>query len=562
MLSTIHVKNFALIDEANVNLESGLNILTGETGAGKSILIDAVNAALGGKVSRDCIGKHGDYALIELVFVVEDPDRIELLRKEEVYPEEDGTLILSRRITDTRNVCRINDVTVTMSKLRSVTGHLIDIHGQHEHQSLLDHRKHLEILDEFAVYQVENIKRELSEAYRSYRKSRLALDQYAMDEDKRLREMDFLQFEIQEIEDAHLIDGEEEELAARFKKMSNAGRIVEKLSEVMESIGYDSRDGAGEQINRGLRALMPLASLDEAIEGFGAQLEDVDSILGGLCREINDYLSEMNFDGREMDEVERRLDQIRSLQTKYGSDYEKVMESLKEKKDRLTELSEFEVRKAAAEKEYAEAKELAEKLAGELSAIRKVEAYHLTEAIRTALVDLNFLEVQFSMDFHRTESLSANGFDEMEFLISTNPGEELKPLGQVASGGELSRIMLAIKAVLADVDQIETLIFDEIDTGISGRTAQKVSEKLCYIGRNHQVICITHLPQIAAMADSHYRIEKGVSGGRTVTRIDRLNKNQEIEELARLLGGAVITDTVMESAGEMKELASKKKSAL
>ena len=449
-----------------------------------------------------------------------------------------------------------------MSKLRAVTGYLIDIHGQHEHQSLLNRQKHLEILDEFAVYQVEAIKQELAEAYRRYRKSQLALNQYEMDEDKRLREMDFLQFEIQEIEDAHLKAGEEEELAAQFKKMSNAGRIVEKLSEVMESIGYDTRDGAGELIDRGLRALTPLTALDESLGEFYTQLEDVDSILSGLCREINDYLAEMNFDSREMAEVENRLDQIRSLQAKYGSDYEKVMESLEEKKERLTELSEFEERKAEAQKEYAQAKEQAEKLAGELSAIRKVEAYHLTESIRTALVDLNFLEVQFSMDFHRTDNLSANGFDEMEFLISTNPGEELRPLGQVASGGELSRIMLAIKAVLADVDQIETLIFDEIDTGISGRTAQKVSEKLCYIGRNHQVICITHLPQIAAMADSHYRIEKGVSGGRTVTRIDRLTKEQEIEELARLLGGAVITDTVLESAGEMKELATRKKAAL
>ena len=562
MLSTIHVKNFALIDEANVNLGSGLNILTGETGAGKSILIDAVNAALGAKVSRDIIGKHGDYALIELIFVVEEPDKIALLNEADVYPEEDGTLILSRRITESRNVCRINDETVTMSKLRAVTGYLIDIHGQHEHQSLLNRQKHLEILDEFAVYQVEAIKQELAEAYRRYRKSQLALNQYEMDEDKRLREMDFLQFEIQEIEDAHLKAGEEEELAAQFKKMSNAGRIVEKLSEVMESIGYDTRDGAGELIDRGLRALTPLTALDESLGEFYTQLEDVDSILSGLCREINDYLAEMNFDSREMAEVENRLDQIRSLQAKYGSDYEKVMESLEEKKERLTELSEFEERKAEAQKEYAQAKEQAEKLAGELSAIRKVEAYHLTESIRTALVDLNFLEVQFSMDFHRTDNLSANGFDEMEFLISTNPGEELRPLGQVASGGELSRIMLAIKAVLADVDQIETLIFDEIDTGISGRTAQKVSEKLCYIGRNHQVICITHLPQIAAMADSHYRIEKGVSGGRTVTRIDRLTKEQEIEELARLLGGAVITDTVLESAGEMKELATRKKAAL
>jgi len=559
MLSTIHVKNFALIDEANVELGAGLNILTGETGAGKSILIDAVNAALGGKMSRDIIGKHGDHSLIELIFVIDDPGKIELLNQTDIYPEEDGTLILSRRITENRNVCKINDETVTLSRLKSVTGLLIDIHGQHEHQSLLHRQKHLEILDEFAVYKVGQLKEELADSYRRYRKSQLALSQFEMDEDKRLREMDFLQFEIREIEEAHLKEGEEEELAARFKRMNNAGKIVEKLQEVLGSIGYEERDSAGEQIDRSLRAMTPITGFDETIEGFYAQLEDVDSILSGLCREINDYLGEMSFDSREMQEIENRLDTIRSIQAKYGADYTKVMESLEEKQARLTDLEEFEERKAAAVKQFAETKKETEELSARLSEIRKVEAYHLTEAIRTALVDLNFLEVQFSMEFGRSEQLSANGYDEMEFLISTNPGEELKPLGQVASGGELSRIMLAIKAVLADVDQIDTLIFDEIDTGISGRTAQKVSEKLNYIGRSHQVICITHLPQIAAMADNHYRIEKSVVNGRTVTHIDHLTTEQEINELARILGGAVITDTVLESAREMKELAGQKK---
>lgn len=559
MLSTIHVKNFALIDEANVELGAGLNILTGETGAGKSILIDAVNAALGGKMSRDIIGKHGDHSLIELIFVIDDPGKIELLNQTDIYPEEDGTLILSRRITENRNVCKINDETVTLSRLKSVTGLLIDIHGQHEHQSLLHRQKHLEILDEFAVYKVGQLKEELADSYRRYRKSQLALSQFEMDEDKRLREMDFLQFEIREIEEAHLKEGEEEELAARFKRMNNAGKIVEKLQEVLGSIGYEGRDSAGEQIDRSLRAMTPITGFDETIEGFYAQLEDVDSILSGLCREINDYLGEMSFDSREMQEIENRLDTIRSIKAKYGADYTQVMESLEEKQARLTDLEEFEERKAAAVKQFAEAKKETEELSARLSEIRKVEAYHLTEAIRTALVDLNFLEVQFSMEFGRSEQLSANGYDEMEFLISTNPGEELKPLGQVASGGELSRIMLAIKAVLADVDQIDTLIFDEIDTGISGRTAQKVSEKLNYIGRSHQVICITHLPQIAAMADNHYRIEKSVVNGRTVTHIDHLTTEQEINELARILGGAVITDTVLESAREMKELAGQKK---
>ena len=559
MLSTIHVKNFALIDEANVELGAGLNILTGETGAGKSILIDAVNAALGGKVSRDIIGKHGDHSLIELIFVIDDPGKVELLNQADIYPEEDGTLILSRRITENRNVCKINDETVTLSRLKSVTGLLIDIHGQHEHQSLLHRQKHLEILDEFAVYKVGQLKEELAESYRRYRKSQLALSQFEMDEDKRLREMDFLQFEIREIEDAHLKEGEEEELAAQFKRMNNAGKIVEKLQEVLGSIGYDGRDSAGEQIDRSLRTMSPITGFDETIEGFYAQLEDADSILSGLCREINDYLGEMSFDSREMQEIENRLDTIRSIQAKYGADYTKVMESLEEKRARLNDLEAFEERKAAAAKQFSEAKKETEELSAELSEIRKVEAYHLTEAIRTALVDLNFLEVQFSMEFGRTEQLSANGYDEMEFLISTNPGEELKPLGQVASGGELSRIMLAIKAVLADVDQIDTLIFDEIDTGISGRTAQKVSEKLNYIGRSHQVICITHLPQIAAMADNHYRIEKSVVNGRTVTHIDHLTAEQEISELARILGGAVITDTVLDSAREMKELAGQKK---
>ncbi len=557
MLLNLHVKNLALIDEADVNLGEGLNVLTGETGAGKSILIDAVNMALGAKTARGLLRENGEPAGVELLFQVSGEEKEEALRALGVAVEEDGSVLIARRMSQGRSVCRINDETVTVSKLRAVTALLIDIHGQHEHQSLLHKAKHLEILDAYARPKERDVKERLGESYRILRAAEKELASYEMGEEERIREMDFLSYEIGELSRAELRDGEIEELEQRHKQMVNGGRILEGLSRAMEYAGGEA--GAGDFLSRAVRELSEAAHYDEELSELLSQAEEAEGLVNDLGRALSDYAAGLEFDERELSGLESRLDFLHGLQVKYGATYGEMMRALESRKEKLEALRDFDERKRMAEEAFGTAREEAYRLAEELSGIRKAEALRLTKSIRKALADLNFLDVQFSAEFAELSHVTAEGIDEMEFLISTNPGEPVKPLSQVASGGELSRIMLAIKAVLADSDDIETLIFDEIDTGISGRTAQSVSEKLNDIGKNHQVICITHLPQIAAMADSHYKIEKTVKGGRTVTEVTKLTADEEIEELARLLGGAAITQAVRKNAGEMKGLAKKRK---
>ena len=557
MLLNLHVKNLALIDEADVNLGEGLNILTGETGAGKSILIDAVNMALGAKTARGLLRENGEPAGVELLFSVSGQEKEDALKELGVTVEEDGSVLIARRMSRGKSICRINDETVTVSKLRAVTALLIDIHGQHEHQSLLHKTKHLEILDAYAKVREQHIKGKLAESYRVFSSAQKELASFEMGEEERLREMDFLSYEIRELEQAELVDGEIEELELRHRQMVNGARIMESLAKAIEYAGGET--GAGDFLSRAVRELSEAAHYDEGLSELLAQAEEAEGLVGDLGRGLSDYASDLEFDDRELLALESRLDLLHGLQAKYGSTYEEMVQALDGRREKLMALQEFDERKQKAKESYERAREEAYRLAGELSQIRNEEAEKLTVSIREALVDLNFLEVQFSIEFTELSHISVNGTDEIEFLLSTNPGEPLKPLSQVASGGELSRIMLAIKAVLADSDDIETLIFDEIDTGISGRTAQRVSEKLNDIGKSHQVICITHLPQIAAMADCHYKIEKAVKNGRTVTEVTKLTADEEIEELARLLGGAAITQAVKKNAREMKELAKNRK---
>ncbi len=553
MLLNLHVKNAALIDEADVSLGEGLNILTGETGAGKSILIDAVSMALGAKTGRSLLRDDGEAASVELLFAVEGEEKRKALSALSVEPDEDGNVLIARKLSQGKSICKINDETVTVSKLKAVTGLLIDIHGQHEHQSLLHKAKHLEILDAYAKQEEAPVREKLSGAYRVYVSAKEELASYEIGGEDRVRELDFLNYEIGELENAGLRDGELEELEKRRRLLSNGRRIAECVGRACNLAGND--EGAGELLGRAVREISEVAGYDEELSSLLSQAEEAEGILGDLNRALYDYAQSLEFDEGELSRIEKRLDILHNLQVKYGETYEEMMEALSGKRERREKLLSFDERKEEALRAFKEAEEEVMTYAGSLSEIRRVEAFHLTESIRSALVDLNFLDVQFSMEFAKKEQVTGNGYDEMEFLISTNPGESLKPLGQVASGGELSRIMLAIKAVLADTDEIDTLIFDEIDAGISGRTAQKVSEKLNDIGKSHQVICITHLPQIAAMADCHYKIEKQVRAGRTITLVTRLNEQEEIGELCRLLGGVTITEAVEENAREMKELA-------
>lgn len=558
MLTNLHVKNFALIDEIDVAFEPGLNILTGETGAGKSIIIDSVNIALGGKVPAGIIRRGAEYAYIELIFTVEDKDKLMALKAMDIIPE-DNMLILTKKIMNGRSISKINDETVTASKIKQVTSLLIDIHGQHEHQSLLYKSKHLEILDAFAKPHIAQLKKEIQAHYQAYVECREKLSGFTMDEEKRLRELDFTRFEINDIETASLKSGEEEELEGIYRRISNSRKIGETLGAVMAEIGYEDDAAAGERMARAVRELQTISGLDCKLEEIHSALLDLESLLSDVNRSMADYMDNMSFDEETYKEVTGRLDLIRNLQAKYGGSYEKIMEYLDEKYRRLEELENYEENRRQTELDLKKQEESLDKLCAKLSGIRREEAKKLCISITDALKDLNFLDVRFSMQFSPLGHYSKNGYDEAEFLISTNPGEELAPLGKVASGGELSRIMLAMKTVLADTDDIPTLIFDEIDTGISGRTAQKVSEKLSIIGRKHQVLCITHLPQIAAMADHHFLIEKGIKGDKVTTSIQMLDSHDTVRELARLLGGAAITDTVLKSAEEMKELAEKTK---
>ncbi len=550
MLLELHVKNLALIEQADVELGDGLNILTGETGAGKSIIIGSVNLALGQKAPRDIIRSGAEYAWVELVFGVDEEKR-EKLKALDVTVEEDGILVITRKIMPARSVSKINDETVTVTKLRQVTSLLIDIHGQHEHQSLLHASRHLEILDLYARSRTEPVKEKVGKLYREYRSLEKALEEAGTDEEGRRREVDFLQFEVAEIEEAQVQPGEEEALTEEYRKYVNGQKILESLSLAYQAVETDG-------ISRALQRIGEVAGLDAEIGRIQDQLYDAESILDDVHHAISGYLENVTFDEEHLRQTEERLDRIHTIQSKYGSTVEKIQKVLEEKRARLEQLEHFDEYRNKLEEDYKKVSGQLERQCRQLSKIRKEAALALAQRIREGLLDLNFLDVEFTMEFGRLDHYTASGYDEAEFAISTNPGEPVRPLGQVASGGELSRIMLAIKTVLADSDEIPSLIFDEIDTGISGRTAQKVSEKLSIISRNHQVICITHLPQIAAMADCHYEIAKSVDKGKTVTRIHALDEEQMVEELARLLGGARITDAVRENAREMKKLAARK----
>lgn len=552
MLVSLHVKNLALMEEAEVTFGDGLNILSGETGAGKSIIIGSINLALGEKVPKEMLREHAEYALVELIFKVENEEQLQQLKEMDIYPE-DNEVIMSRRITASRSVGKINSETVPASCMKRVASLLIDIHGQHEHQSLLHKRKHLEILDEYAKDKLSGKKKNLKKCYQEYQALQQEYAQALQDGEGRERELSFLEFEIQEIEEAQLVPGEDEELEISYRKMANSRRIMEAIGSAYEMTGGDG--SATEQIGRALREMQSVTDYDPQLQVLSEQLEEVDNLLNDFNRELSDYMSDSEFEEDTFYETEKRLDLINHLKDKFGGSIEAVLQAKEDKEIRCQHLLDYEEYLQQLKQRMAQTEAELQKICSEVSALRQKSAKKLTKQVQKALVDLNFLDVNFTMEFADTGKYTANGRDEAEFLISTNPGEPLKPLSKVASGGEMSRIMLAIKTILAESDQIETLIFDEIDAGISGRTAQMVAEKMNVIGKNHQVICITHLPQIAAMADNHFLISKNVVNNATFSNIVLLEEKESITELARMLGGVKITDTVLESAKEMKELA-------
>lgn len=552
------MKNLALIDETEVTFGGGLNILTGETGAGKSIIIGSINLALGAKADKEMIRSGAEYALVELVFTVENPAQIKAIQDMELSLEE-GQLILQRKIMENRSQCKVCGETVTAKQLRQLAEILIDIHGQHEHQSLLKEAKQLEILDAYAGSSISEKKERLGDVHRQYRDKCRELSENETDEETRKRECSLAEFECREIEEAALVPGEDAEVERAYQRMSNARKIEEAALSAHALCGYEN-NGAGSVIARALKEIRSVSAYDETLKEYEKQLLDIDGLLNDYNRGMAEYLSGLEFDAGQFEQTETRLNLLNRLKSKYGNTVEEILAYRERALETLEKYQDYDAYRAALAQETAALKENALSLSGEISALRKENAQTLSEKMREVLSDLNFEQAVFDIAVDAEEErLSENGYDKVRFLISTNPGEPVKELSQVASGGELSRIMLALKTVLADKDDIETLIFDEIDTGISGRTAWKVSEKMGILGKGHQLICITHLPQIAAMADTHFVIEKQVEDNRSITRIRELKQEKSVEELARMLGGDVITENALKNAEEMKELAAKTK---
>jgi len=561
MLLELHVRNFALIEKADLEFKSGLTVLSGETGAGKSILIDSIAAALGAKAGKDVIRTGAESAYIELIFSVTGKEKLEKIRDLGLEPaDENGTFIVSRKILPARSIMRINDEAVTAATLRSMTGLLIDIHGQHEHQTLLNPSAHLKFIDLMSPPEILDLKRNTAEIYGKYSSVRKLLLENT-DESIRLRETEILQYETEEIEKADLKEGEEEKLHSEYTKMRNAARITDALSRAAQALDTDA-------VSTACRAVSEIADYAPELKALESQLSELDGLLSDAGRSTEACSENLEFSEEHFSELNARLDVIHRLQDKYGNDIGGILKLCAEKKERLEFLKHFGEKQAELKKQERDLRERLEKCCGSLTEIRKKTAGTLKRRISEQLASLNFEGADFDIVFSEQAEPGPNGKDRAEFLICTNPGEPLKPLKDIASGGELSRVMLALKTVLADTDETDTLIFDEIDAGISGRTAQKVSEKLSLIGKKRQVLCITHLPQIAAMADHHLLIRKstfsGGEAGETRTRTDiREIQGEDIrEELARLIGGVKITPAVLSTAQEMKELADRTKKAV
>ena len=555
MLQSIHVKNLALMEETEVEFGPGLNILTGETGAGKSLLIGSVSLALGAKFEKEMLRKGAESALVELVFSEGDGKVRRALERMELAPQEDDSIVISRRMQVGRSVFRINGETVTARQVKELAELLIDIHGQHEHQSLLHKKNHLEILDGFCGEQLNPAAERVAELFAKCREIQKELKEEALDEGARAREQSLAEFELQEIEQARLTPGEDEALEQRYRVMVNGRRIMEGLTESYRCTGGEGGENAGQYLSRALRALGSVSSYDSRLEELERQLSEIDSLLADYDRELSDYMSGCEFDGEEFAAVEERLNLLNRLKDKYGGSIPAALEYGQERKKLLERLSDYDAYMQKRQNSLREAQERLEEACREMSQVRKKQAAVLSGQLREALLQLNFSSVEFEIAVRPEQTVTARGYDDVEFMISTNSGESLKPLSQVASGGELSRVMLAIKTVLAGRDGIGTLIFDEIDAGISGRTAWKVAGQLDMAARSTQVLCITHLPQIAAMADRHFVIEKCSTQDSTITDIRILEPEESLGELARLLGSDALTEASLTNAREMRSQA-------
>ncbi len=554
MLSELYIDNIAIIEAASIQFEKGFNIFTGETGAGKSILIDAINAVLGERTSRDLIRTGATKASVTALFTdISDSVRAKLISLG-YEPDEDGSLLISREVTtDGRANCRIYAKPATVSMLRELGEQLIDIHGQHDSRSLLDTDKHTRFIDAFG--NLHPLLEQYTTHYIQLREIERRLQSISTDESDKARRIDLLTYQIGEIEEAALEPGEEENLLAERKRINNASRIIEALGIAYESLaGGDGAEGASRLIGEAGRALVDISPVCEEVADTGRRIDEISIELEEFAHDLRLMLDEFEYDPRNLDKIEHRLDLIYRLKKKYGSSTEEILRFLENAQQELAEieLSDGLIQKLTVQREHT--LKAATDAAEQLSLRRDEVSAEFSRRVKDELWFLDMPNVEFTVQNDKVD-LRASGIDSIQFLISTNPGEPPKPISKIASGGELSRIMLAIKTVLAGSDEVDTMIFDEIDTGVSGRAAQKIGLKLKEIANGRQVICVTHLAQIAALGDHHMLIEKQVHDGKTFTKVNALSRDERKCELARIMGGDTVTELTLSGADEMLKLA-------
>ena len=547
MLELLHIENIAIIEAADIEFAPGFNALTGETGAGKSIVIDSLSAVLGQRTSRELIRTGAEKAFVSAAFSGMAPELTEELG---IQPEADGTLLLQREIqTDGKNVCRVNGRPVTVGQLRALGARLLNIHGQHDGQQLLDEEQHIVYLDSFG--RVESLAITYAEKYKNFTDIRRQIGALQMDEAEKARRVDTLQYQIEELRRAKLTPGEEEELTARRGMLRNAEKFLGAVAGADYALnGDDSGGGALSALRQAQDALSGVRNLDDAFGQLYERLGEAYSEVYDIAATVEDKRGELDVSPGELDRVESRMDLLYRLKKKYGATVEDMLDYQARCEAELAQIEDAGDTLARLEQTLSKAEKEARQAAQALSDARKAAADRLTAQILAELQQLDMGKIRFAVNFAE-KPLDSDGMDTVRFLMSANVGEELRPIHKIASGGELARIMLAMKNVLSEQDHVGTMVFDEVDTGVSGRAAQKVAEKMARISRRKQVLCVTHLPQLAAMADTHFSVEKGERGGRTYTEVRRLDREQRRRELARLTGGSHVSQTMLDGAEEL-----------
>ncbi len=547
MLELLHIENIAIIEAADIEFAPGFNALTGETGAGKSIVIDSLSAVLGQRTSRELIRTGAEKAFVSAAFSGMAPELTEELG---IQPEADGTLLLQREIqTDGKNVCRVNGRPVTVGQLRALGARLLNIHGQHDGQQLLDEEQHIVYLDSFG--RVESLAITYAEKYKNFTDIRRQIGALQMDEAEKVRRVDTLQYQIEELRRAKLTPGEEEELTARRGMLRNAEKFLDAVAGADYALnGDDSGGGALSALRQAQDALSGVRHLDDAFGQLYERLGEAYSEVYDIAATVEDKRGELDVSPGELDRVESRMDLLYRLKKKYGATVEDMLDYQARCEAELAQIEDAGDTLVRLEQALSKAEKEARQAAQALSDARKAAADRLTSQILTELQQLDMGKIRFVVNFAE-KPLDSDGMDTVRFLMSANVGEELRPIHKIASGGELARIMLAMKNVLSEQDHVGTMVFDEVDTGVSGRAAQKVAEKMARISRRKQVLCVTHLPQLAAMADTHFSVEKGERGGRTYTEVRRLDREQRRRELARLTGGSHVSQTMLDGAEEL-----------